>query len=86
VADSVAAIQRTQPDRRFKIIEFAHGSADLHPVAVARDRYSSRVVSPVLQASKTLKDDRDCRFFSNVANDAAHRPSWLVYLQYPVVM
>src|SRR5689334_23194020 len=77
VADSIAAIQRTQADRRLKIAELACGPADLHPVAGARDSYSSRVITAVFQPPKPLKNNRGCRSVSDVSNDAAHK-AWLL--------
>ncbi len=72
VTDSVAAIQRVQVDCSLKIAESANCPADLHPVAVAGDRCSRRVIASVLQTPKAFKDDRGCRFFPNVSNNAAH--------------
>src|SRR5262249_45226411 len=76
MTDSVAAIQRAQVNCSLKIAESANRAADLHPVAVAGDRYSRRVVASVLQTAKAFKDDRGCRFFPNVSNNAAHKALW----------
>src|SRR5262249_198332 len=79
MTDSVAAIQRAQVNCSLKIAESANCPADLHPVAVARDRYSCRVVDSVLQPAKAFKDDRGCRFFGSGSSSAGHKNSlgWL---------
>src|SRR5689334_18348759 len=72
VADSVSAVEGTEPNRFFEVAQFSFRASNLEIVIFIYDGDAGGVVAAILEFAQPVDDERDDLYVANVTHNSTH--------------